>query len=95
MAKAKNGFIFKGKEAWSGAVSLKDGIIEEVHSAREAMNADFHHSLYFSEAVAERIDDEESAFFWVDDGTIFTEWRSDNSDNLNLIASIKEQIELI
>lgn len=32
---------FEGREFWSGCVSLIDGIIEEVHTYKEAEYADF------------------------------------------------------
>ncbi len=47
--------LFNGVPFWSGSVNLLDGKIEEVHSYQEAQAADFHHSLYFSQAQIEKM----------------------------------------
>lgn len=84
---------FEGREFWSGCVSLIDGIIEEVHTYKEAEYADFHHSMYFTPESAQRMDTEESAFFYVDDGTIMEGCRE--SLPQWIIASIKKQIQIM
>ena len=80
------------KDIWSGAASAIDGYIEEVHSLAEAESVDYHHSLYFSPEAAERIDNEESVFFWIDDdGEIETEWRYEEAPKW-LQEAIKKNI---
>lgn len=71
-----NPVSFKGKEFWSGSVSLLDGKIEEVHTYEEAERAGFHHSLYFSDEQVEKLDSDDNAFFFVNNGKIET-WRDD------------------
>ena len=88
----KNGGIFRGKRFWSGSVNLIDGEIEEVHTYEEAKANDFHHSSYFSEGQVEKMDDEENAFFWVEDGKVYGNWRTDIDDRI--IKRIKEQIKV-
>lgn len=83
---------FNGKPFWSGSVSLIDGVIEEVHSIEEAEDVDFHHSMYFSQAQVEKMQNGENAFFWVDNGVVNGEWR--DSIPKNIIDKIKAQIEL-
>lgn len=58
-------FIFKGKKAWSGAVNTLDGTIEEIHTYKQAKNADFHHSFYFSDEQLDKMSEGESCFFCV------------------------------
>lgn len=89
----RNPATYKGQEFWSGAVNLDDGIIEEVHSIEEAQNADFHHSLYFSENAVEKIDDGEWGFFYVDNGNVNGLWRDDISDDI--IRKVTKQINII
>lgn len=72
----KNPISFKGKAFWSGSVSLLDGAIEEVHTYEEAERADFHHSLYFSDEQVEKLDSDDNAFFFVNNGEIEM-WRDD------------------
>lgn len=70
-AKKGNTATWNGKPFWSGAVSVLDGQIEEVHSYKEAEEVDFHHSFYFSPESQELMRSEESAFFCVySDGSI-------------------------
>jgi hypothetical protein len=85
-----NGAIFNGKPFWSGSVSLIDGVIEEVHSYKEAEASDFHHSYYFSQAQAEKIDSGENGFFFVENGKIQGEWR--DTVPKDIINKIEEQI---
>lgn len=84
--------VFDGKPFWSGSVSLVDGVIEEVHSYSEAEFAGFHHSLYFSQAQVEKMDRGENAFFWVDDGTIYGDWRESIPESF--INKIEKQISI-
>lgn len=87
----KDKALFEGKEFWSGCVSLLDGMIEEVHTYDEAEYADFHHSMYFSSSAISRMDNEESAFFFIDDnGRVQGTWRDDIDDNI--IHKIEQQI---
>lgn len=81
---------FNGKPFWSGSVSLLDGVIEEVHSFSEAEDADFHHSMYFSQAQIEKMENGENAFFWVENGSINGNWRE--SIPQSIIDKIREQI---
>ena len=83
--------LFNGVPFWSGSVNLLDGKIEEVHSYQEAQAADFHHSLYFSQAQIEKMAEEDCAFFWIsEDGAIEGEWRETLGDSL--ILRLSEQI---
>ncbi len=77
---------------WSGCASIYDGFVEEVHSYSEAQRADFHHSLYFSEPALERMEQEDSIFFWIDNGVINTEWRYGGTVPSGLIARIKNSL---
>lgn len=86
----RNTASFNGKAFWSGSVSLLDGVIEEVHSFSEAEDADFHHSMYFSSAQIEKMDNGENAFFFVDNGEVHGDWRVSIPDDI--IGRIKEQI---
>lgn len=89
-----NTFKFNNKKYWCGCVSLIDGIIEEVHKYQTAMENDFHHSFYFSIGSIEKMDNEESTFFWVDEkGNIQLAWRNNNND-LNIVNAIKNQIKI-
>lgn len=88
----RNTASFKGKAFWSGSVSLLDGVIEEVHTMEEAEAVDFHHSLYFSPIQVEKMENEENAFFWVDNGEVQGNWRA--SVPKNIIERIKEQISI-
>ena len=81
---------FKGKPFWSGSVSLLDGVIEEVHTIDEAETADFHHSMYFSQAQVEKMESGENAFFWIDNGKIYGNWR--DSVPQSIIERIEEQV---
>lgn len=84
----------KGKRVfWSGSVSLIDGVIEEIHTYKEAQKADFHHSFYFSQAQIEKMDTGECAFFCVDrnNGEIYT-FRQIGEVPQKIIEKIKEQI---
>ena len=85
-----NSAMFNGKPFWSGSVSLLDGVIEEVHSYQEAEEAGFHHSLYFSHNQVEKMDNGENAFFWVDNGTVYGDWRE--TVPKEIISKIEEQI---
>ena len=84
---------FEGKPFWSGSVSLIDGVIEEVHSYGEAEFVGFHHSLYFSQAQVEKMERGENAFFWVDDGIVYGEWRESVSESI--IKKIEKQINIM
>ena len=88
----RNTATFKGKPFWSGSVSLLDGVIEEVHTIEEAEDADFHHSMYFSPAQVEKMENGENAFFWVDDGKVQGDWRE--SVPKAIIKRIEEQIKV-
>ena len=97
-----NTFIFDGKKAWSGAVNLTDGVIEETHTYEEAENSDFHHSFYFSEPQLDSMDEGESCFFCIfDDGEISIDTTNrlydDDSevDEEYLKDRIKEQVKFI
>lgn len=82
----------KGRIIWSGCACAIDGYVEEVHTYEEAENADFHHSLYFSIEAAERINNEESVFFWIEKGRIETMWRNGEFDKTGrILESLKEQ----
>ena len=81
---------FNGKPFWSGSVSLLDGVIEEVHSFKEAEAADFHHSMYFSQTQLEKMENGENAFFWVENGSINGDWRE--SVPQPIIDKIRDQI---
>ena len=86
----RNTASFKGKPFWSGSVSLLDGVIEEVHTIEEAEDADFHHSMYFSQAQVEKMENGENAFFWVDNGKVNGNWRESVPEDI--IKKIEEQI---
>ena len=88
----RNTASFKGKAFWSGSVSLLDGEIEETHTIEEAEDADFHHSMYFSQAQIEKMENGENAFFWVDNGNVYGDWRE--SIPQDIIERIKEQIKV-
>ena len=77
---------------WCGCANPLDGYVEEVHSYAEAQNADFHHSLYFSVEAAERINNGESVFFWIDNGILNADWRESISEKLK--RKIKENLYL-
>ena len=83
------------KTFWSGSVSLIDGVIEEIHTYKEAEMSDFHHSLYFSETQIEKMDNGECAFFCVDrnTGEIYTFRQYGDVPN-SIIRKIKEQITI-
>ena len=83
---------FNGKPFWSGSVSLLDGVIEEVHSFAEAEDADFHHSMYFSQAQLEKMENGDNAFFWVENGKVQGNWRE--SVPKDIINKIEEQITI-
>lgn len=85
-----NGATFNGKPFWSGSVSLLDGMIEEVHSYAEAENSDFHHSMYFSANQIEKMANGENAFFFVEDGKVYGDWRA--SVPKDIVNRIEEQI---
>ena len=88
----RNTASFKGKAFWSGSVSLLDGVIEEVHTMEEAEDADFHHSMYFSQAQVEKMANEENAFFFVENGKVQGDWRVSIPEDI--IERIKEQITI-
>ena len=85
-----NGASFNGKPFWSGSVSLLDGVIEEVHSFKEAEAVDFHHSMYFSSAQVEKMANGENAFFFVEGGKVHGDWRESVPNNI--INQIEKQI---
>lgn len=85
-----NTATFKGRPFWSGSVSLLDGVIEEVHTYKQAENSDFHHSMYFSPGQVEKMANGENAFFWVDRGEVQGEWRDSISKDIK--DSIERQI---
>ena len=76
----KNQGVYQGRAFWSGSVSLTDGCIEEIHTYEEAEAADFHHSLYFSQAQVERMADGECAFFCINYGHVEVYWRDNPGD---------------
>lgn len=105
-----NTFTYKGKDYWSGSVNTLDGEIEEVHTFKEAKDADFHHSFYFSYEQQDKMEEGECVFFCIDEeGNIFVDPIGrgdpidDNDDERNpygnynsnwLRNRIKEQIKV-
>ena len=59
----RNSACWHGIPFWCGCINRYDGQIEETHTYEEASACDFHHSLYFSDNAAEKIDQEEYLFF--------------------------------
>ena len=95
--RSKDTFSFNGKNAWSGAISALDGVIEETHPYRDAKEYDFHHSFYFSEPAIERIGNGDSLFFYVDeDGNVQIDpiGRGQGYDKNALLSKILEQIKI-
>ena len=87
--------VFQGQIFWSGEVSLLDGVVEEIHTYAEAEAGDFHHSLYFSPRALQRMQEDKTAFFWVnqDDGQIYTAWRVALPSRL--MGRLREQIAVV
>lgn len=83
-----------GKRFWIGIASVYDGEIEEVHTYEEAKRNDFHHSFYFSPNALEKIDDETSMVFWVDEFGIEGEWTHGKMSQ-KIIDLIGQQIDII
>ena len=81
-------------EIWCGCASIYDGFIEETHTYEEAKKEDFHHSLYFSIEAAERINEGESIFFWIENGKLYTEWRNEETSQW-LTETIKTNLTKI
>ena len=97
-----NTFIYKGKKAWSGAINILDGVIEEVHSYREAENADFNHSFYFSDTQVDKMDEGLTCFFCIyeDHNILVNPMMRFSHDDIELDeeylkSRIKEQIKFI
>lgn len=93
-----NTFKFKNKYYWSGSVNVLDGVIEEVHTYKEAKNHDFHHTMYFSENQVEKMDNDECVFFYIDeDNEIHIDpiGRTKTFDEMMLKSKIKEQIKFL
>ena len=88
---SKNLGVCQGRPFWSGSVNLLDGAIEETHTYEEAEAADFHHSLYFSQAQVERMADGECAFFCINNGRIEVYWLGDSGPEVP--RQIAKQIE--
>lgn len=90
-------FRFNGRKAWSGAVNVLDGEIEETHRYKEAMENDFHHSFYFSDEQLDKMTSGETCFFYVDGDGIHVDptERVDGIDKRFLEDRIKEQIKVI
>lgn len=83
--------LFNGAPFWSDSVNFFDGKIEEVHSYWEAQSADFHYTLYFSQAQIEKWRTASALFFWIsEEGATEGEWRETLGDGL--IRRILEQI---
>ena len=76
---------------WCGCASIVDGHIEETHSYAEAKYYDFHHSFYFSEEAASRIDEGDSFFFWIDKGILRSGWKSAEVST-DLIKKVSDQL---
>ena len=75
---------YKGKPIWSGVINKLDKVIEEVHPFKDALDADFHHSFYFSHPEKILLDnndtERENVFFYItedDNGKTkaSTDWR--------------------
>lgn len=89
-----------GENFWIGCVSLIDGYIEEVHTYKEAKDADFHHTFIFSYSAYDRIETSESVTFFVQPKKKIYIW--DNYDapvtsddkKAFLVGRIREQIIL-
>ena len=83
-------------DIWCGSADIIDGHIEETHTYEEAEDNDFHHSLYFSPNVAEKITDGDSVFFFIDDGEIVLDPIGRGDDEIKnerfLINQIKKQL---
>ena len=97
-----NTFIYKGKKAWSGAINILDGVIEEVHSYREAENADFNHSFYFSDTQVDKMDEGLTCFFCIyeDHNILVNPMMRFSHDDIELDENflkkrIKEQVKFI
>jgi hypothetical protein len=93
-------FKYKGKAYWSGAINILDGVIEEVHTNREAAAADWHHSHYFSHEAQIAMREGTDAFFCVyDNGDIMVDAtsRNDLTDEQKqfLAQRIREQVQIL
>lgn len=79
---------------WCGAVSILDGVIEEVHTYEEAKRQDFHHTFIFSEAMVEKIDTGECLFFSIEPNGVQLGWtdRLDQESQISL-AWIRARVE--
>jgi len=83
-----------GKRFWIGIASVFDGEIEEVHTYEEAKRNDFHHSFYFSPNAVEKMDNEESMIFWVEEYGIESDWTHGKMSQ-NVINLINQQIDVV
>ena len=90
MGNQNNSAYWQGMRFWCGCINRNDGQIEETHTYEEAAACDFHHTLYFSDNAAEKIDLEEYLFFWIQNGKIIADWK--NSAASWQIAEIEKQI---
>jgi len=65
----------------------------EIHIYEKAQSYDFHHSFYFSPGAQEKIEDEESMVFWVDEDGVNGEW-THGSIPANIVTMIYKQISV-
>ena len=93
LSEGNNGALYHNKPFWCGSVSLLDGEIEEVHTFEEAEYEDFHHTFIFSPQQVEKINNDENAVFWIDDGKIQGTWRVNVPQDI--INKIKKQITIL
>jgi len=93
LSEGNNGALYHNKPFWIGSVSLLDGEIEEVHTFEEAEDCDFHHTFVFSSPQVEKINNEENAIFWIDDGKIQGTWRVNVPQHI--IQRIRGQIKIL
>ena len=64
-----------GQRFYSGAFDPLDGHILEIHSWEEAVDADHHHSLYFTPRMVQKMSEERANFFWFSRFQLHTMWR--------------------
>lgn len=80
---------------WSGAVDVRDGYIIEVHTHAKAVDADFHHSFYFSPCVLDAMSEGEARFFWIDRGRVQIAWRETTPVPRRIMAALLDQITIL
>jgi len=90
-----NTAMLNGKKFWIASVNNDDGIIEETHTYKTAIENDFHHSMYFSPSEIEKMDDGTSSIFWIDEdgGIEGNGWR--NGIESQTINKIIDQIDFL